>query len=865
MTPDGTRAVSGHYFGELRAWDLKSGKSVARFRGSGTITGLAVTSDGTRLVSATNDGVVAVWDLARRKILLTLDGHSRTVADVALTPNGSRAITASYDHTVRVWHLVSGQTIATLSGHKGPVRGVAVTSDGSRAVSASEDQTLRVWDLARRKSIAILEGHTDFVLRVAISADGSKAMSASGDGTLRLWDLTAIHKASYTNAKVLFVGESGAGKSGLVKRLVLDQPPSGTKSTDAGWATQLELEHTSKSKVTDREIWLWDFGGQADYRLIHQLYMDGTALAVFVFDAQKSDAFEKLAAWDRDITRAAGGKTFVKLLVAGKYDVCPPIMTKESIESFRVAHDFAAYIPTSAETKLGCEQLRNAIADRIPWKALPVIVSTPTFRRLKQVILTLKDRSTAKTGGKAQRPAVVVALAELVGMVRKLIPGETTDESDLNAVISLLKAPGAVWPLENSDRVLLQPERMSHYASAVIRTIRDRPDGMGIIPEDDVINGTNLDWGQLERLPSDEEYHVLRAMYEVLLSRSICLREPRPKGQSHLLVFPHLFKLEKPKPDTSNPLVTYRFSGLLDETYATLVVRLHHTDMVEKKNLWLDAADFETAGGKTLGLKMTRLREGHAEVTVYADFGVSEDVFVPFVAYVHEHLKSKDENVVRIRHYACPKCGKPVGDNQLVERARMDRLTKIYCGLCRSAIELDDALERKYQSEQTAATVRKMEQQVQETLDTESKGRILVGHVEMVVAEAGQIFRELPRDHGVDGELEFNRQNVSKGKASAKKVYLQLKSGDSYLRWRKKDDTEIFDIDKEHARHWQDHNYDVWLVVRKSNGVTRWMNATAYLKEHSTGGRVVKQIVFNGEPFTVQAVRAMRDRVLGKA
>jgi len=53
----------------------------------------------------------------------------------------------------------------------------------------------------------------------------------------------------------------------------------------------------------EREIWLWDFGGQADQRLIHQLYMEDTALAVLVFDAQKNDIFEALGQWDRDITR----------------------------------------------------------------------------------------------------------------------------------------------------------------------------------------------------------------------------------------------------------------------------------------------------------------------------------------------------------------------------------------------------------------------------------------------------------------------------------------------------------------------------------------------------------------------------------
>jgi GTPase SAR1 family protein len=50
----------------------------------------------------------------------------------------------------------------------------------------------------------------------------------------------------------------------------------------------------SSGDGVEREIWLWDFGGQADQRLIHQLYMDETALAVLVFDGQKEDLFETL-------------------------------------------------------------------------------------------------------------------------------------------------------------------------------------------------------------------------------------------------------------------------------------------------------------------------------------------------------------------------------------------------------------------------------------------------------------------------------------------------------------------------------------------------------------------------------------------
>ncbi len=44
----------------------------------------------------------------------------------------------------------------------------------------------------------------------------------------------------------------------------------------------------------EREIWLWDFGGQADQRLIHQLYTNQTHPAALVFDPQKEDLFDTL-------------------------------------------------------------------------------------------------------------------------------------------------------------------------------------------------------------------------------------------------------------------------------------------------------------------------------------------------------------------------------------------------------------------------------------------------------------------------------------------------------------------------------------------------------------------------------------------
>lgn len=140
--------------------------------------------------------------------------------------------------------------------------------------------------------------------------------------------------------------------------------------------------------------------------------------------------------------------------------------------------------------------------------------------------------------------------------------------------------------------------------------------------------------------------------------------------------------------------------------------------------------------------------------------------------------------------------------------------------------------------------------------DNESRELFLVGEAFKVAAEAGHIFRPIPNsDWGIDGEIEFKDE---RSEASGRRVYLQLKSGDSYLRKRKSDGKEIFTIkNPRHAEYWQSHAYPVLLVIRDSSGQIRWMNVTEYLQRH---GASIKQIEFQGEPFTAESVKQMRAR-----
>jgi hypothetical protein len=307
--------------------------------------------------------------------------------------------------------------------------------------------------------------------------------------------------------------------------------------------------------------------------------------------------------------------------------------------------------------------------------------------------------------------------------------------------------------------------------------------------------------------------------------------------------------------------VTYTFAGALDEIYATLVVRLHYTKAFEVDQLWRFAADYKTDSGKRLGLKMNVKAEGQAELELYFESGIAEETQVAFIRYVNEHLERRAQDVVRRRHYVCPYCQTPVEAHGIVEMRLKKGLKDVLCLACEERVPLIDLIEQKFASVESRALARKMDEEATAAIDNESRELILVGHAFAIAGEAGQIHRGYTNsDHGIDGEIEFKDDD---NRATGRRLYLQLKSGDSYLH-KRKDGTEVFQIKEPRwADYWQQQAYPVMLVVRTSDGTIRWMDVSAYLKNKSGPGKKrVTQIVFEGEPFTALGVRKIREAVL---
>ena len=888
-SPDERYALSGSADKTVRVWDVEAGSCLLVLVGHTDGAPYAVWSaDQSLVLSSSWDQTLRLWDVKTGGCVRVLEGHTAAVVPVAWSSNGRHVLSGSTDHTVRLWDVEAGHCLRVLVGHTDSVSRVAWSSDGRHALSGSDDLTARLWDVETGLCLRVLEGHEGRVNGMAWSADQRRAFSGDDRGNIRVWDLSefvteakaletptlisppALDQVQYTNAKVLLVGDTSAGKTGLAHRLATGQWKPSDSSTVGAWSTQWKLGDDGAAPGVEREVWLWDFGGQADQRLIHQLYMDRSALMLLLFNADQEDVLPGLRDWLTALRRCVPPET-PQFLVAGRIDTGFKA-SRSKLQAF-ANENRLTYYETSSLEGTGCKELHAAILSTIPWAKIPVTTTEQLFKRIKDEILKLRDEGQ-----------VLHTFKELRDLLWHRLPKDAqfTDDT-LRSVIGHLDAPGAVRELQYGSYILLAPEWINAYAQAVIRTLRSDANELGRLPLRSIADGEliYLSAGgdgnvvQMKRLPPSDERVVLGEMERQLRERGLCLQ------QGDKLVFPSHCGRDRPAVvEHPSVFVSYAVEGYLDDLYATLVVKLADSESFTLKELWRDAADFDTLeGGHRMGIKLTRESASRGDISVYFGPGVAQEEQVIFANYIHGHLAAGSEQVQRLRYYVCPKCHTPKGNPRvLMEKLLAKRQqADTECDKCGQRFLLWDGLEKKFASKSVRDQVEGLHAVDVVRLDARRKGKLLALEVAARITSADQKCFEIPaaEDEGLDMEVEFTD---SDGRGCGQRLYLQLKAGNSYLR-RKRDGTEIFGIKKQSwVRYWLKQDRPVLLVIgtfpdeaeepgsgsKERFADIRWMEISELLRRQSDNGKKpVKQIVFKGERLDALSVRRWRDRTLG--
>lgn len=414
--PKGEILASGSRDGTVKLRNVASGEMIGSLNQNNKVYSIAFFER--VLAVGCYDGSVNLWETSTRQLFKAIKGRSRQVWSLAFGREGEWLACGNEDGTVAMRSTSNGCRLYSLSQNNVAVRSVVLDRKGLLLVSAGDDGTINLWDLEERRLLRSLEGHTDWIDVIAFTPDERLLVSKSNDGTIRAWDCVTwetvavinepashdwwapaltFHPTSpilaaggsypqahrndrdpvihiyelnidallgnragqavkYNTAKIVLVGDSGVGKTGLGWRLAHGSFKEHSSTHGQQFWLLDGLCDRSPDDVQYEAI-LWDLAGQHDYRIVHAIYLDDVDLALVLFDpTHHDDPLRGVEFWLNQL-RSSRSPDVPILLVASRSDCGMPHLTADELEAYCKQREIAGYICTSAKLGAGINEL----------------------------------------------------------------------------------------------------------------------------------------------------------------------------------------------------------------------------------------------------------------------------------------------------------------------------------------------------------------------------------------------------------------------------------------------------------------------------------------------------------------------------
>ncbi len=187
FTPDGKQLISGSRLGDLRLWEVSTGREVRSLPGHRLGThALAISADGRTLISAGGEPAIRVHDLTTGRDTI-LEAQQDEVWAVALSGDGKTLAVGDRSGKARLLDLTTGKPKLTVGDFQAGVASIALSPDGQTLATAGSGSCgVRLWNTSTGKQRRVILVDDALTPTVAFTPDG-KGLLTTGS-SVRLWD-----------------------------------------------------------------------------------------------------------------------------------------------------------------------------------------------------------------------------------------------------------------------------------------------------------------------------------------------------------------------------------------------------------------------------------------------------------------------------------------------------------------------------------------------------------------------------------------------------------------------------------------------------------------------------------------------------
>lgn len=147
---------------------------------------------------------------------------------------------------------------------------------------------------------------------------------------------------SREGCKLVIIGDSGVGKTSIVKRFVDNE-------FEPSFVATIGIDFKIKT-IGGTRIKIWDTAGQEQFKAITSAYYRGAKGIIFVYDVTNKESFEHIGSvWLPEVKKFTDDSETIFMLVGNKIDLGPAKVSIQEAEIFAKSNNMITYETSAKE------------------------------------------------------------------------------------------------------------------------------------------------------------------------------------------------------------------------------------------------------------------------------------------------------------------------------------------------------------------------------------------------------------------------------------------------------------------------------------------------------------------------------------